>query len=137
MSKTLPKKIAGVKIPRSVRKGGWGDFLTSAAGRALITEAVTAAAGAAAVVAKQKTKGLVGKVRKDIPHKKHANKTAAVVGATAAAGVLAYALSEAIRSFSEALERKKADLAEPSWEAAEADPVATTKPVVGAPATPH
>ena len=36
----LPKKIAGVKVPKSVRKGRFGELLASPTGQALIAEAV-------------------------------------------------------------------------------------------------
>ena len=42
----VPKRIAGVKIPKSVRKGPVGTFLNSTAGQVLVAEAVLAAAGA-------------------------------------------------------------------------------------------
>src|SRR5918997_1091898 len=42
----LPKKIAGVKIPKVVRKGPVGQFLNSSAGQLLVAEALIAAGGA-------------------------------------------------------------------------------------------
>lgn len=39
----LPKKIAGVKVPKSVRKGPLGELIASPAGPALIAEAVMVA----------------------------------------------------------------------------------------------
>jgi len=36
----LPKKIAGVKVPKSVRKGPLGELIASPAGPALLAEAV-------------------------------------------------------------------------------------------------
>jgi hypothetical protein len=41
----IPKKIAGVKIPKSVRKGPVGDFLDSPGGQVLVAEAVVATLG--------------------------------------------------------------------------------------------
>src|SRR5687768_16896709 len=41
----LPKRVAGVKIPRAVRKGPVVDFVNSSAGRVLIAQALTAAIG--------------------------------------------------------------------------------------------
>jgi hypothetical protein len=40
----IPKRIAGVKIPKAVRKGPIHDFLNSTAGQLLIAEALMAAA---------------------------------------------------------------------------------------------
>ena len=42
----LPKKIAGVKVPKAVRKGPVGQFLNSSAGQLLVAEALIAAGGA-------------------------------------------------------------------------------------------
>ena len=39
----LPKRIAGVKVPKAVRKGRFGELLASQTGRALLAEAVLAA----------------------------------------------------------------------------------------------
>jgi hypothetical protein len=41
----LPKRIAGIKIPKSIRKGPVGDFMSSRAGQLVIAEALVAAAG--------------------------------------------------------------------------------------------
>jgi hypothetical protein len=41
----VPKRIAGVKIPKAVRKGPVMDFVNSKAGRVLIAQALTAAIG--------------------------------------------------------------------------------------------
>jgi hypothetical protein len=45
----LPKRIAGVKIPKAIRKGAVAQFMNSAAGQLVIAEALVAAAGAFAV----------------------------------------------------------------------------------------
>jgi hypothetical protein len=44
----IPRKLAGVKIPKVLRKGPVGDFVNSAAGQLIIAEAVTLAIGALA-----------------------------------------------------------------------------------------
>jgi hypothetical protein len=41
----IPKRIAGIKIPKTIRKGPVGDFLRSSAGQLVIAEALVAAAG--------------------------------------------------------------------------------------------
>ncbi len=41
----VPKRVAGVKIPKAVRKGPVMDFVNSKAGRVLIAQALTAAIG--------------------------------------------------------------------------------------------
>ena len=40
----LPKKIAGVKIPKVIRKGPIGEFMNSGAGQVILAEALVAAA---------------------------------------------------------------------------------------------
>lgn len=41
----VPKRLAGVKIPKAIRKGPVMDFVNSKAGRILIAQALTAAIG--------------------------------------------------------------------------------------------
>ena len=41
----LPKRIAGVKIPKGIRKGPIGHFLSSSGGQLVIAEALLAAGG--------------------------------------------------------------------------------------------
>ena len=41
----LPKRLAGVKIPKRVRKGPVGEFIASPAGKLVVAEAVAAAGG--------------------------------------------------------------------------------------------
>jgi hypothetical protein len=45
----LPKRIAGVKIPKGIRKGPIGHFLSSSGGQLVIAEALLAAGGFYAV----------------------------------------------------------------------------------------
>lgn len=45
----VPKRVAGVKIPKAVRKGPVVDFVNSSAGRLLIAQALTAAIAAFAI----------------------------------------------------------------------------------------
>jgi hypothetical protein len=42
----LPKRVAGVKIPKAVRKGPIGQFLNSSAGQLVVAQALVAVAGA-------------------------------------------------------------------------------------------
>jgi hypothetical protein len=50
MSKTIkiPRKLAGVKIPKALRKGPVGQFVNSSAGQLLIAEAIAVAIAALA-----------------------------------------------------------------------------------------
>ena len=107
----LPKKIAGVKIPKSVRKGAVADFLGSKAGQKLVAEVVTAAVGAV-LVKKQAEPGSA--TRKTARKAKEAVADAADSAPVAAgAGTLAFALSEAGRAFKEALHGSDTALAPP------------------------
>lgn len=62
----VPKKVVGVKIPKSVRKGPVMNFVNSTAGRVLIAQALTAAIGAFAYknADPETRERLKGKVRK-------------------------------------------------------------------------
>ncbi len=51
----LPKKVAGVKIPKALRKGSFAKFLNTGAGQAVMAEAVLAAL--AVFAASKTTKG--------------------------------------------------------------------------------
>jgi hypothetical protein len=107
----LPKRIAGVKVPKSVRKGRLGELLASRTGQALIAEAIMAA-------------GAIGAAKKagDSPKARHlvadaADKLKTLGGdarqkagdakdkAEETGSTFAFALGEAARSFAAALDR--------------------------------
>ena len=96
----IPKKIAGVKVPRSVRKGRFGELLASRSGQAVIAQAIL---GAGAVAAGFKAKDAPG-VRR-AAHDAKAGAGHAVQSVEAGGAQLAYALGEAARTFAEALRR--------------------------------
>jgi hypothetical protein len=107
----LPKRIAGVKVPKKVRKGQVGEVLASKTGQALIAEAVMAVGALAAAKAKDspKVRGALASAKdKVLKARDHAGHD---VGATRA--TLTYALGEAVRSFSDAL-RDRSDGRAPS-----------------------
>jgi len=58
----LPKQIAGVKVPKVVRKGPFGEFINSSAGQLMLAEMLTVAA-AAFVVKRTDLRPVSGKVR--------------------------------------------------------------------------
>jgi len=98
----LPKRIAGVKIPKAVRKAPIGEILASKAGQTLIAEAVMAVgavAGAKKAGDSRKVQRAAGKAAEGVHD--------AGAGAAAASGVLAYALGEAARSFVDALRERR------------------------------
>lgn len=115
----IPKRIAGVKVPKKVRKGRFGDLLASKTGQALIAQAIL---GAGAVAAGMKAKDNPD-VRKAAGKAKHgvADTAQGATQATAEAGsTLAYALGEAARTFAEALRGEtrsfaRSDDAETVW----------------------
>jgi hypothetical protein len=100
----IPKKIAGVKVPKSVRQGRFGELLASKTGQAVIAQAILGA-GAVAAGLKAKDSPTVREAAHDAKHK--VKDTAG--DATGAAGdmtaTLAFALGEAARSFADALRR--------------------------------
>ena len=98
----IPKRIAGVKVPKAVRKGRFGELLASRTGQAVIAQAIL---GAGAVAAGMKAKDSA-KVQAAARKTKHtvADKAEAVADETGAS-TLAYALGEAARSFADAMRR--------------------------------
>jgi len=58
----LPKRIGGVKVPKALRKGRAGQFLTSPAGMALLAEGL-AMAGAFRAVKKADGASEIGRLR--------------------------------------------------------------------------
>ena len=133
----LPKRIAGVKVPKSVRKGALGQLLASRTGQALLAEAIMAAG--AVGVAKQ-AKGQPDETDKHPP----------LIGGVVAdafrrwqgsghddpmAGSIAYALGEAARVFVRTLNEQRAGhdapQAEPhlegEWQAADQEPHGSKK----------
>ena len=106
----LPKRVAGVKIPKSIRKGRAGRFLTSPVGVALMTQAV-AAVGAATAVKKADPDSTVGKLRDDpkteLSHLKADTKVKSEHSADALRGAFsaaAEAFADALRNSADALE---------------------------------
>jgi hypothetical protein len=101
----IPKRIAGVKVPKAVRKGRFGELLASKTGQALIAHAIL---GAGAVAAGLKAKDSP-KVRDAAHDAKHTVGDAAANAGGAAGDVsatLAFALGEAARSFADALRHR-------------------------------
>ncbi|MBW8815948.1 MAG: hypothetical protein JF588_21230 [Caulobacterales bacterium] len=115
----FPKKIAGVKVPKSVRRGRFGEFLASPTGQAMIAQAVVGA-GAVAAGLKAKDSPKVRKLAHDAKHKVADSAGDAADNAGEATSSLAFALGEAARSFADAIRRSdRHDSAVPG--AAEAD----------------
>jgi hypothetical protein len=83
----IPKKVAGVKIPKSVRKGPVRDFLNSSAGQLLLAEGLIVLSGA-----RQPMESL-GKVKQD-----------ASGPLSQESARLSFAFKEAIRAFRAAMD---------------------------------
>ena len=99
----LPKRVAGVKIPKSVRKGPIGQFLNSGAGQIIIAQALVAAAGAIAV-SKTDSDSTVGNLlHHPVDTTRRMGRNAARASADQAAR-LSYALREGARAFRVAME---------------------------------
>jgi hypothetical protein len=98
----IPKRIAGVKVPKSVRKGRFGELLASKTGQAVIAQAILGA-GAVAAGFKAKDSPKARKMAHDAKHQVADKTHDAKQGAAEAGSTLAYALGEAARTFAEAL----------------------------------
>lgn len=106
----LPKRIAGVKVPKALRRARLAELLSSPVGQAIVADAIVGAAGLLAAKAKDhpKARHLAHEAKEGAEHAGH---DAAQAGrevahsAGAAGATLAYALSEAAHAFAEALRR--------------------------------
>jgi hypothetical protein len=99
----LPKRIAGIKIPKAIRKGPVGKFINSPAGQLVVAEALVAAAGV--FTAK---KVIEGSDARDVA-KHPAESIRRVVKTVADSGQdqaerLTFALKEAAKAFKTAME---------------------------------
>ncbi|MDB5476144.1 MAG: hypothetical protein JWP49_1655 [Phenylobacterium sp.] len=104
----LPRKIVGVKVPKKVRKGQFGELLASPTGQKLIAQAIVAI-GAVASAKKVKDSPKARGAIADAADKLRDAGDGAGKGAAATSGALAYALGEAARSFTDALHRHQGD----------------------------
>jgi uncharacterized protein HemY len=95
----VPKRVAGVKIPKAVRKGPVVDFVNSKTGRILIAQALTAAIGVLAY--KQASPETREHVRGKI--KNGADETSDVLKRSTAR--LSFAFGEAVTAFRTALDQ--------------------------------
>ncbi|MFL5295041.1 MAG: hypothetical protein ACJ798_01535 [Phenylobacterium sp.] len=126
----LPKKIAGVKVPKKVRKGQFGELLASKTGQALIAQALLAAgavAGAKKAADSPKARGALA----DFADKVKSAGDGAGSQVSEGSSAMTYALGEAVRTFAEALHRGRPEAQEPVGEPAGADPEAKKKTTEG------
>lgn len=108
----VPKRVAGVKIPKAVRKGPVMDFVNSKTGRILIAQALTAAIGVIAYkqVGEETRERVGGKVKNGADDAKEALKRNTAR--------LSFAFGEAVTAFRTALGQPPA---EPDAESAAKD----------------
>ena len=120
----VPKRIAGVKIPKSVRKGPIGTFLNSTAGQVLVVEAILGVAGAVVAGSSDPHSRTGQALRNRLEQLKRASRTVTHKGShtkDAVAGEserLTYALREGVSAFKAALGR---DAVEPQIGEVEAE----------------
>jgi hypothetical protein len=100
----LPKRVAGVKIPKSVRKGPIGNFLNSSGGQIILAQALVAAAGTFAASKTDPDSATGEVIRHPLRHAREAGRTAKREGKEQAAR-LSYALKEASRAFQAAMDQ--------------------------------
>jgi hypothetical protein len=95
----VPKRLAGVKIPKAVRKGPVMDFVNSKSGRILIAQALTAAIGVLAYtqVSPETRERVRGKI------KGGADESTDLLKRNAAR--LSFALGEAVTAFRTSLQQ--------------------------------
>jgi hypothetical protein len=111
----VPKRIAGVKIPKAVRKGPVADFLNSSAGQLLLAEALLVLGGAAAAKRLDADSDAGEFVRHPIQSLTKAGRLASSTGAGAAEDLgrdsnrLSFAFSEALRAFRSGLDQYRPD----------------------------
>jgi hypothetical protein len=119
----LPKRIAGVKIPKGVRKGPVRDFLNSSAGQLIIAEAVVLAGGALAAKGTDPDSTTGDALRHPADAIKSVGRRVLARGSDAKdhlsqdTGRLSFAMSEAMRAFRAALEQPADAVVEPTGRA--------------------
>jgi hypothetical protein len=106
----VPKRIAGVKIPKSARKGPIADFLNSSAGQLLLAEALIVA-GRAFAIRHTDPDSTAGEIARHPIQSLHTAGRSGVAQTAEARDAIArssarfsFAFSEAVRAFRSALE---------------------------------
>src|SRR5687768_13667400 len=98
----LPKRIAGVKVPKAVRKGPVVDFLSSSGGQVLLAEVLAVIAGAYAVKKTDPDSPVGEFIRNPVKGAKKATRSMRTANGVAASR-LSNAFSEAVQAFRRAL----------------------------------
>jgi hypothetical protein len=100
----LPKRVAGVKIPKAVRKGPIRDFLNSSGGQVILAQALVAVAGVFAASRTDPDSRTGDTLRHPVENARAAARAAKREGREQAAR-LSFALKEASRAFRAAMEQ--------------------------------
>jgi len=114
----LPRRIAGVKVPKAVRKGRMAAAIASPTGRAVLAEVLMAAAavaGAKKVKDSPKARTVLADVAdrlRDAGGEAGQAVKGAGKAANVATGAVTFAVAEAARAFLDALDRRKTAAAE-------------------------
>ena len=98
----LPKRIAGVKVPKAVRKGPVVDFLNSSGGQLLLAEVLAVIAGAYAVKKTDPDSPVGEFIRNPVKGARKARRSLREAN-NGAATRLSHAFSEAVQAFRNAL----------------------------------
>lgn len=99
---TLPKRVAGIKIPKVVRKGPLGQFLNSHAGQVIVAEALVAAAAVFTATRTDESSPVGEGLRHPVDGARKLSQVVAASGADQSER-LAHAFRVAGRAFREAL----------------------------------
>jgi hypothetical protein len=103
----LPKRVAGLKIPKVVRKGPIGQFLNSGAGQVLLGETLVAAAAIFTATKTDEDSPVAEGLRHPVDSTRRLSHALSDAGSDQTER-LAYAFKEAGRAFREALQNGKA-----------------------------
>lgn len=103
----LPKRVAGLKIPKVVRKGPIGQFLNSGAGQVLVAEALVAASAMFAATKTDENSPVAEGLRHPVEGARRLSHAMADAGSDQTAR-LSHAFKEAGRAFREALQNGNA-----------------------------
>ncbi|MDB6088000.1 MAG: hypothetical protein JWN85_784 [Gammaproteobacteria bacterium] len=116
---SIPKRVAGLKIPRAVRKGPVAKFLNSSAGQLLLAEALMLIAGALAAEARGSGSGPVERLRNSLSAAAKRGGERADIGR--GSSMLSAAFGDAIRTFRTSLEQRLAQERETTREGTTAE----------------
>ena len=100
----LPKRVAGIKIPKVIRKGPIGQFLNSRAGQVVLAETIVAAAAAFTAVKADPDSATGETLRHPVEGARRAGHAVAATGVNETER-LAHAFREASRAFRDALQQ--------------------------------